>query len=74
METTKTTWAIDPFHSEIQFKVKHLVISTVTGKFEKFEGTVITDGDDWNGGSVEFSADIESINTCLLYTSDAADE
>ena len=63
METIKTTWAIDPFHSEIQFKVKHLVISTVTGKFEKFEGTVITDGDDWSGGSVEFSADIESINT-----------
>jgi len=63
METAKTTWAIDPMHSEIIFKVKHLVISTVTGKFEKFEGSVLTNGDDWNGAEVEFSADVNSINT-----------
>lgn len=63
METVKTTWAIDPYHSEILFKVKHLVISTVSGKFEKFEGSVITNGDDWNNAAVEFSADIDSINT-----------
>ena len=50
-------------HSEIIFKVKHLVISTVTGKFEKFEGSVLTNGDDWNGAEVEFSADVNSINT-----------
>jgi polyisoprenoid-binding protein YceI len=30
------TWAIDPSHSEIQFKVKHLVITTVTGNFKEF--------------------------------------
>ena len=63
METVKTTWAIDPYHSEILFKVKHLVISTVSGKFEKFEGSVITNGDDWNNAAVEFSVDIDSINT-----------
>lgn len=63
METTKTKWAIDPYHTEIIFKVKHLVISTVTGKFEKFDGMVFTDGDDWNGAKVEFSADISSIST-----------
>ena len=34
------TWAIDPSHSEIQFKVKHLVITTVTGHFEEFSGAV----------------------------------
>jgi len=63
METKKTTWAIDPFHTEIQFKVKHLVISTVTGKFEKFEGSVNTNGDKFEDVLVDFSADIDSINT-----------
>jgi polyisoprenoid-binding protein YceI len=63
METAKTKWAIDPYHTEILFKVKHLVISTVTGKFEKFDASVLTNGDDWNGAQVEFSADINSINT-----------
>lgn len=63
METAKTKWAIDPAHSEIHFKVKHLVISTVTGKFDKFEGTVLTSGDNFEGAQVEFTADIDSINT-----------
>ena len=43
--TNTTTWAIDPMHSEVQFKIKHLVISTVTGSFKKFEGNAITEGD-----------------------------
>jgi polyisoprenoid-binding protein YceI len=33
-----TTWLIDPMHSEILFKIRHLVISTVTGSFRKFAG------------------------------------
>ncbi|GAB4025366.1 YceI family protein [Spirosoma gilvum] len=60
---TLTTWAIDPSHSEVQFKVKHLVISTVTGSFGTFEGTVETEGDDFNNAKVSFSADIDSIST-----------
>ena len=63
METAKTKWAIDPYHSEILFKVKHLVISTVSGKFEKFDGSLLTNGDDWSNAEVVFSADIDSINT-----------
>ncbi len=63
METAKTKWAIDPYHSEILFKVKHLVISTVSGKFEKFDGSLLTSGDDWSNAEVVFSADIDSINT-----------
>jgi len=59
----KTKWAIDPTHSEVQFKVKHLVISTVTGFFKKFSGSVETDGDDFDGAAVTFSADIDSIDT-----------
>jgi polyisoprenoid-binding protein YceI len=58
-----TTWALDPMHSEIQFKVKHLVISTVTGSFKTFDGSATTEGDDWNTAKVNFSADIASIDT-----------
>jgi polyisoprenoid-binding protein YceI len=57
------TWVIDPMHSEIQFKVKHLVISTVTGSFQKFDGKVETNGEGFDGGKVSFSADIDSIST-----------
>lgn len=62
MENT-TTWAIDPMHSEVQFKIKHLVISTVTGSFKKFQGTVITTGDDFNNAKVNFTMDVNSIDT-----------
>lgn len=48
MKTEKnTSWVIDPSHSEITFRVKHMMISTVTGQFENFSGTVHTDGDDF---------------------------
>jgi polyisoprenoid-binding protein YceI len=50
-------------HSEVQFKVKHLVISTVTGSFKTFEGTVTTEGDTFEGAQVEFSLDVNSIDT-----------
>ena len=64
METaTKTIWNIDPTHSEIQFKVRHLVISTVTGHFRQFEGIVETDGDDFSTASIHFSADTDSVDT-----------
>ncbi len=58
-----STWNIDPTHSEVQFKVKHLVISTVTGSFKSFNATVTSSGDDFNGASVQFEADINSIET-----------
>ena len=61
MATTK--WVLDPTHSEVQFKVKHLVISTVTGSFKTFEGTLETEGDDITNGKVEFSADVNSVDT-----------
>jgi polyisoprenoid-binding protein YceI len=59
-----TTWKIDPAHSEIQFKVKHLMITTVTGYFKKFDLEVVTENDDFNtAGKIEFTADIDSIDT-----------
>lgn len=56
-------WIIDPTHSEVSFKVKHLVISTVTGYFKKFEGSAESESDDFDGASVSFTADIDSIDT-----------
>lgn len=60
---TKTLWQIDPTHSEVQFKVKHLVISTVTGSFNSYEGKIEADGDDFENAEAYFSADIDSITT-----------
>ena len=62
-QAEKTKWIIDPAHSEIQFKVKHLVISNVTGSFDKFNGTVVSNGDDFTNAMIEFKADVNSINT-----------
>ncbi|CAM3414495.1 YceI family protein [Aequorivita lipolytica] len=63
MENTKTTWNIDPTHSEINFKVKHLMISTVTGSFEKFDGKVETSKEDFKNADFSFAAEIDSVNT-----------
>src|SRR5579859_2115519 len=64
METqTVTKWSIDPMHSEVQFKVKHLVISTVTGSFKNFEGSVETEGDDFSNAKIDFSIDVASVDT-----------
>jgi polyisoprenoid-binding protein YceI len=45
-------WAIDPAHSEVQFKVKHLMISTVTGNFTQFEGDFEQEGADFSNASI----------------------
>ncbi len=57
------TWIIDTAHSEIGFKVKHLVISTVSGKFNSFEGKLEGDPEDLTNAKISFSADIDSIST-----------
>nr|WP_299421294.1 YceI family protein [uncultured Emticicia sp.] len=57
-------WIIDSTHSEVQFKVKHLMISTVTGNFGTYKGSVETlNEEDFAGAKVSFSADIDSIST-----------
>ena len=62
MATTK--WKVDPVHSEIQFQVRHLMITTVTGYFKEFNLEVETDGDDFTKASkILFTADINSIST-----------
>ena len=62
MATTK--WTIDPTHSEVTFKVKHLMISTVTGSFKIFEGQAETETEEFKTvKSIEFKADVKSIDT-----------
>lgn len=60
---TTTTWVIDPMHSEVLFKIKHLVISTVTGSFRKFEGQATTEGEDFDNAKVLFEIDVKSVDT-----------
>ena len=57
------TWALDPTHSELQFKIKHLMISTVSGQFNDFKATVETDNDDFTKAKVHFEATVDSIST-----------
>jgi polyisoprenoid-binding protein YceI len=56
-------WNIDPAHSEVKFKVKHLVISTVTGQFTSVRGTVQASRPDFSDARIQFEADVDSIAT-----------
>jgi polyisoprenoid-binding protein YceI len=58
-----TTYKIDAAHSEITFKVKHLMITNVTGSFTKFEASLETENDNFDGAKVSFEADVNSIST-----------
>ena len=61
--TAKTTWVIDPSHSEIAFKVKHLMISNVKGSFNEFSGQLVTAGDDFSTSEISFQINPASIST-----------
>ena len=56
------TWAIDPVHSEVSFVVRHMMVSKVRGRFDKFEGTFVTGADPLQS-SVTAKVDLNSINT-----------
>jgi polyisoprenoid-binding protein YceI len=58
-----STWIIDPAHSEVGFKVKHLMINSVKGQFKKIEGTVISDKDDFKDAKISFTAEAASVDT-----------
>jgi polyisoprenoid-binding protein YceI len=57
------TYKIDPMHSEIKFKVKHLMISTVTGEFKNFDASMEADKEDFSDAKISFEADVNSIST-----------
>ncbi|MCW3080684.1 YceI family protein [Segetibacter sp.] len=57
------TYKIDPDHSDVMFKVKHLMISTVTGIFKKFDATLEVNEQDLSDAKVTFEADVDSVDT-----------
>ncbi|HEX9614137.1 MAG TPA: YceI family protein [Bacteroidota bacterium] len=58
-----STWKIDPAHSEVIFRVKHLVVSTVTGHFGSFDATIESEKEDFSDAKISFEADVASVNT-----------
>ena len=60
-QTTK--WGFDGSHAKVGFSVSHLGISETEGKFTKFEGTVLADKPDFSDTKIDFTIDVNSINT-----------
>jgi polyisoprenoid-binding protein YceI len=58
-----TNWAFDPTHSDLGFKIKHLMISNVSGTFKSFQVDVQTEGDDFTTAQILLKADMHSIST-----------
>jgi polyisoprenoid-binding protein YceI len=61
MSTTK--WVIDPTHSEIGFKVKHMMFTNVSGKFSKFDATIEAEDSNLENAKIEFTGAIDSVTT-----------
>jgi polyisoprenoid-binding protein YceI len=62
-KTNETKWSIDQTHSEIEFKVKHLMISNVKGKFNVFDANIYTYGKNFLDAEIDLWIDASSINT-----------
>lgn len=58
-----STFKLDPLHSDIEFKVKHLMITTVNGRFSKFDVTMESELEDFTDAKITFEADVDSIST-----------
>ncbi len=58
-----TKWTLDSTHAEIQFKIRHLMITSVTGSFGKFNATIETTNDNFDTAKISFTADVDSITT-----------
>ncbi|MGJ3234795.1 YceI family protein [Marivirga sp.] len=56
-------WSIDPIHSEVLFRIKYLVISSVTGQFTRFDGEISSETEDFNGATANFQIEAASVST-----------
>jgi polyisoprenoid-binding protein YceI len=61
--STRTIWSLDPSHSEIGFKVKHLMITNVRGTFKEYKSAISTTGEDFASAEITLSIYPSSINT-----------
>ena len=60
---SKNLWVIDPVHSEITFKVRHMMITNVSGTFDRMEAKMYSSEKDFSDAEISFEADVDSINT-----------
>jgi polyisoprenoid-binding protein YceI len=58
-----TTWKLDPAHSEISFKVKHMMISNVKGEFKSFDAEIISENETFTNAKVQSTIQVDSVNT-----------
>ncbi len=61
--STKTKWVIDPAHSEVGFKVKHLMITNIKGSFSEYDASIYTTGNDFLSAEVDFWINTGTITT-----------
>jgi polyisoprenoid-binding protein YceI len=60
---TRTTWTIDPSHSTVEFVAKHMMITTVKGRFAELEGTIVADEANIGDSTVEVTMQAASLDT-----------
>lgn len=61
----QTVWQTDPMHSSVNFNIKHMGISFVQGRFDKFEGKAVTKANNLDNAQLSFVVDVNSINTAV---------
>jgi len=59
----QTTWKVDPAHTKLSFTVSHMVITDVDGRFNVYEGSIVSAKDDFSDAQINFTVDAKSINT-----------
>ena len=60
---TKVEWVLDPSHTEIAFKVRHLMITNIKGVFNEFQASIQTTGEDFRTAEIDFWMDPSSVDT-----------
>lgn len=60
---TTSNWAVDASHSSVKFSVTHLTVSETEGLFKKFNGSIVSKSADFQGATINFTVDVNSINT-----------
>ena len=60
---TKTKWILDPTHSELKFKIRHLMISNVSGSLKNFQAEVEMNDADFSSAQINLTGEMSSITT-----------
>jgi polyisoprenoid-binding protein YceI len=63
VQMSKATWVIDPSHTMVEFSVKHMMISSVKGRFSAVEGAILADGSDLSNAEINVTVDTASLST-----------